>query len=209
MSWKTLKNEPSGASEQPPEGNHPAVLVAIVNLGHQDVTYQGESKVVHELYFCWELCHKTRSNGERHLVKKTVTASLHEKANLAKLLKGWFGKAVPPGASLDLPKLLGKAGLVNVGRDDSGKYAVLNGVGPLPDGTAAPPPQRTPVITGVGEDAEVPDWLPWIYKESVADYCAHSHEMGGRTTAAPAQNGKAAQAAPVTADANGSDDTPF
>ena len=38
-----------------PAGNHMARLYSIIDLGHQSVEWDGESKIMHKVVFTWEL----------------------------------------------------------------------------------------------------------------------------------------------------------
>jgi hypothetical protein len=212
MSWREKTAGSGGSTEAPPTGAHAANLVAVVNLGTHEETYQDETKEQHQIYLVWELCEEYQSGTKnRHVIGAKYTYSLHEKAKLAKLLGGWRGKAIAPGDSFNIESILGKPCLLSVGQGKSG-YAQVDGASALPKGMKAAPPQRAPIITGVEEDNEIPDWLPYIYGESVADVCMRAKESGGSGVRPPA-NGKAR--AGVGAGANGAErpssdpETPF
>lgn len=58
MSWtKQQANSKTGGGnyEKPPPGNHPAVCVAIIDMGTQKQEYQGNVTFAHRAYFVWEL----------------------------------------------------------------------------------------------------------------------------------------------------------
>lgn len=207
MSWSEIMNTPSaGAHEIVPAGSHAAVCVALVNLGKQDSEYQGVKSVKHQIMLFWELSSEIISGTtNRHVIGETYTLSLNEKAKLAAMLKSWRGKAVTAGEKFDVRKLVGVPCLLSVTHTDGG-YAKLAGVSALPKGMKAESPKRELVVCGIGEDASIPEWLPWQYGESVATIVTRAHEMrpAGTTVGAnPSANGTHA------AGPNNSDDCPF
>jgi hypothetical protein len=73
-----------------PEGDVPAVLVDIIDLGLVDTNYDGKPKKQDMVRFVFEAHPKGES--ETYLVFSRYTKSMHEKSNLRKHLKQWRGK---------------------------------------------------------------------------------------------------------------------
>ncbi len=75
-----------------PEGLHNAVCVDVVDLGLQDVIWQGKAKKQLKLRVVWELEAKME-DGRPFIAGKRYTASLHERSQLSKDLTIWRGRA--------------------------------------------------------------------------------------------------------------------
>lgn len=178
----------SGPQEQAPAGNHPAVLVALVDLGTQHEEFQGEAKWVRKVLLVWELPTKKKANGAAHLIDAAVTMSLNEKATLRKYAEAMSGAKIADGAPFDVTALVGKACMLNVLTNEKG-YSKVAGVAGFPD-LGVPPPKPTvePFVCAL-EDFQggraVPAWVPWQYSRavgqrvSVADYVKLCKEIAG------------------------------
>jgi hypothetical protein len=200
MAIKTLKAT-SAASESfdvPPAGNHPGVLVAIVDLGTQASDFQGKQRSVHEIFLCWELTDQNipGTSGRHHLIGKRFSLTFTTRSGLRQLLEKWRGVAYKEGEEFDPQKVLGRTCLVNVSNStvEERTYAKFEGVSPLPRGLNCPAPQNKPLYWEIesGELAAL-DWLPWTYGEKITDLVAQSPEWKARVGAkAAAANGAAA-----------------
>ncbi len=192
MALKPLQATSKGGGdfEIPPEGNHGAYLVAIVDLGTQKVTFAGTAKEQHRLYLCWELtdCPMSGMKGVNHLIGREFTFSLHTKSGLADVLGKWRGKAYQDGETLDLHKLFGVPCLVQVSHLESSAgntYAKFQGVGKVPSGMTVKPAQRHPLFWEIetGNLADL-EWLPWSFSEgqrlSLADIAQKAPEWQAR-----------------------------
>lgn len=73
-----------------PPGAHPGVLVDVVDLGLQEVTFQGKTKIQPKCKLVWEIEAK-QENGKPFLTQKRYTLSLFDRAALYKDLKAWRG----------------------------------------------------------------------------------------------------------------------
>jgi len=123
--------------EVAPEGTHTAVLYSIVDLGTQKSDYNGEVKIQHRIRFDWELSDEKMQDGRPFAIGREYTASLHSKAELAKMIKAWVG--VDPSGGFDASTLLGKACNVSIMHNDKG-YANITAIAPLKKNEKAPPP---------------------------------------------------------------------
>jgi hypothetical protein len=185
-----------GRKEKAPAGNHPAVLVAVVDMGTQDVEYQGEKKTQHRVYWVWELVHEkvAGAKDENHVVAIDLTFSMHEKSTMRKWVQARAGVKLPDGQPYDVTKELGQPCLLNVVLNKNG-YPKVDGVSALPKGMTCPAPQRKPFLWTLADykrtgQIELPGWLPWLYGKPIRDYVAACQEIvGSGSTAAP--NGSA------------------
>jgi hypothetical protein len=197
-----------GKFENPPPGNHPARLVAIIDLGSQADNFN-PGKFKRQCFLVWELIGVTMTGMKdvNHLIGERYTTSLNEKAKLRGMVKTWRGKDLKDDEKFDLTVMLGKPCLVTVaeveGKDDK-TYANLAGVSSVPKGMACGEPQRKPVFWFIGCGEDLPEWLPYCYGQKPADIIGASREM------AQARGGKPAPAAGIPGyDAPEEDAAPF
>ncbi len=196
-----------GQFENPPAGNHPARLVAIVDLGSQPDNFN-PGKYKRQCFLVWELIGVTMTGMKdtNHLTYERYTTSLNEKAKLRAMVKSWRGKDLKDDEKFDMAAMLGKACLVTIaevqGKDDK-TYANLAGVSPVPRGMTVGEAKREPVLWYIGCGADLPEWLPYCYGSKVADLVGGARELrsGGR----PSGNGPAAG----LPDGAGDDEIPF
>ena len=158
-----------------PEGTHLAICNMVVDLGLQESTYMGDTKIQHKCWVRWELPYERISwqdgDGEAKegpmSIGKTYTLSLSEKANLRKDLEAWRGKAFTPAEldGFDLFNLLGVGcQVVVVHREKDGKtYANVNGIAGWPKGTPKPQTTENKVLRYSEDEQndydELPDWI--------------------------------------------------
>lgn len=130
-----IKNE-AKERELAPEGTHSAVCVRILDMGTQSHPEWGDKR---KLNFAFELLEEQTTEGEPFLVYKSYTASLSNKATLAKDIKSWTGATINRGDELDLEDLLGKSCLVTVIHSEETKdgaiYANVDTITGVPKGT--------------------------------------------------------------------------
>jgi len=102
--------------EAAPSGIWPARLIWLIDLGIQDTPFGTKP----QLFMNFELV----ANGTHHTIGKFYTASLNEKATLAKDLGSWRNKTIKPGEELDLSKLLGLFCQLQVLENDKGRQSI-------------------------------------------------------------------------------------
>ncbi len=121
-----------------PAGVHQGVCVDVVDMGVLEVTWKGEVKRQHKVRLAWQIDEARPEDGERFLVQKRYTLSLHEKANLRKELESWRGRAFTEDElkGFDLEKLLGVNCFVNIvhATKDGKTYANIASIMPLKKG---------------------------------------------------------------------------
>ena len=156
----TVSEGASGTYTPPEAGTFAARCVAVIDLGTQTSTYEGETKAAHKLLMQFEVCDNDnrRDDGSPHIVSKRFTASLHAKAALRGFLEAWRGRPFTPDElrGFDLKTLLDVPCLLGIVHSDKGDrtYANISSVMRLPKGMPAP--------VGVQHltwfDLSAPDW---------------------------------------------------
>lgn len=144
------------ADETPPfehTGPQPAVLVNIIDIGtHTDTSPTYGEVRRQQVIFIWEL-NESRNDGAPLTVQAFYTLSLHEKANLRKMLEAWRGKPFSMGEDVDITATLGKPCMLNIGLTEGGRGKVLS-VSRLPKGMD-PFEHRSPLLIFRTDE---PDW---------------------------------------------------
>lgn len=128
-----IVSEGNGGSNGPaPAGLHHGVCVDVVDMGIIPVTYDGETKKQHKIRVVWQI-DEVDDKGQRFIVQKRYTASLHEKAGLRKDLQSWRGRPFTEDErkGFDVEKLIGANAQLNVQHTDDGKFANVVSIVPL------------------------------------------------------------------------------
>jgi hypothetical protein len=153
----TAKDSGGGDYSPAPQGTHPAVCFAVIDLGTQ---YSEQYKRhAHKVALGWELdADPPRDDGSPHMAWKRYTLSLHKKAGLRAMLEAWRGRAFTEQelAGFDLRNILGKGCLISLIHEEreGNKYANISAVSALPKGMAPPTPSKEPVLFDMDEPNE-------------------------------------------------------
>lgn len=157
-------NSGSGDFEMPAPGTYAAVCYKVIDLGTQEQDFKGKITHARKLMLFWEL-NAQMSTGQRFSMFKEYTASLNEKANLRKDLESLTGIAFTDGMikSFNPQKLIGAAGLVNVGPNSNDRI-VIKGLAKLVAGMEKMKPENPTVYFDLDMFSEeafnsLPDWL--------------------------------------------------
>lgn len=194
MGWKAKATSGNGQfSEQPPAGNHPAVLIGLIDLGTQESSFQGKVEWKRQVMLVWELTTEKLSGMKdaNHVIANRYTFSLNAKATLRKLLEDWRGKRYGEDEEVDIAAVLGKPCLLGIKHAQSGDrtFANVAGVQAVPKGLTVPPAQRKPVEWQVGYDLDqLPDWLPYLYGEPVKEVIQRCKEWDEQGEQEPEEN---------------------
>lgn len=141
---------PLSTFELPPEGDHPACVDKIVDIGTQSNSFGGKVEDVRKLLVsCVLLDDARQKNGKPFSLTKFYTASMHPKANLRKDAEGMLGKMTASEAStFDTGRLLGLPCIVTIKHVDSGGQlrAVIDRFSTAPEGTVMPEMESKPVM---------------------------------------------------------------
>lgn len=136
----TVVKEPEG-KEFPlaPEGVHRAVCVDVHPIFTEERPAQYGGGIVDKTRLVWQL-EDADENGTPYEVAKAMTASLHEKANLRKILESWRGRQFTPQElkGFDLDTVIGASCqlqlLHNVSKANGRTYANIQAIMPLGKG---------------------------------------------------------------------------
>lgn len=139
---KARQQSVAGEYEPIPVGVYPVVCTSLVDLGLQ-APFNPAYKTVYKLAIGFDFPTETREDGSPEKLTMILTASMHKKGNLRKMIEGWFGKSFPndeAANNFELKELLGKVGYANVTHNTRGEktYANISSLIPLPKGMAAP-----------------------------------------------------------------------
>jgi hypothetical protein len=155
----------SGKSEfeQTPSGSHLARCYALIDLGTQEVEWQGKKKLQRKVRLSFELPmarmegrFKPEMKGRPFTVNTTQTMSLAEKANLRKYIEGWRGKRFGPGEIdvFDPKKLIGQPCRLNLVESETGGFTNIQAFAPATgsERAAMPPPFNAQVYLSLDPD---------------------------------------------------------
>lgn len=174
-----------------PAGAHVARCFRIVDLGSQKKTWQGETKMSHQIMFSWELPTARMNDGRPFTINQRFTASLSEKAQLRGVLESWRGRKFSPQEleGFDLYNVLGKTCFINVVHNEKGDktYANVASVMPVPTGMEVPKAENAQVFFSLSAfDESVFSSLP----EGIQKTIKESPEFAEAAQAAPKTSAK-------------------
>ena len=187
--------EPIGGKKGPiiGAGNHLAICYSIVDLGTQELTFEGNSKDVHRVRIVWELPkERIEINGEDlpRAIGKEYTLSLHKKSALRQHLESWRAK-VFTRAELDgfkVNNILGKSCMLNIIHDtyQNEDYAKISSISPLMKGMIPTEPENPIISFYIQNDGfdNIPEGIPDWMKDKIYK----SLEYEAWTTQRPASN---------------------
>ncbi len=181
----TATNTGGGDNESPPEGNHPAVLIGLIDIGTHEDEYNGQQTLNHKILLCWELTAEHKADGSPFVVCAdfNLMPNLSKKSKLRGLLEGWRGKPLEDQEAINLATLIGRPCLINIVQGKSAKgnvFAKIDAVKPPIRGMTVPKPLNDPFIwNAIGTPFPAPSWLPYLYGRAVGDHIAESREARG------------------------------
>ena len=185
-----------GTFEIPGAGPHPAILVAIIDLGTHEETFQNEVKQQRKCVFVWHLTGTIADyagDPGGFFMAKEFSLSFYPQSNLRKWLERWRGKPYQDEEDISVTKVLGRSCLLTVSHKTSKKgktYANLEGVSPPMKGMDVPGTTVTPFVYEISKEEIAqskpkkfpdPDWLPKIYGDDIRSRIAISNELRGTT----------------------------
>lgn len=202
MSWTQTVPKKGGEGEgkerwlPDEDGMRPAVLVGLIDLGtHREPGFNGAAdEDVHKIQLCWEIVGEKDPAGGPVVLGKDYRYSLHEKANLGKLISRWRGKPLAEGEEFDLRKLLGQPCLADIkrktARESGNQYAAISDIsgwsGPMVKGREKPVPTIKPVCWTF-TDGPYPgwSWVPYVYADPVHELVKTAKEAGAQRPQTP------------------------
>lgn len=145
MELATANNGGGGDFAPAPEGMHRAICYRFVDLGTQDVEWQGQIKKQRKVLLSWELVdtedsfeHDGQTIKRPFTIHQRFTWSMHEKGNLRPFLESWRGKRFRDEdlavGGFDAQKLIGAPCYMQVIHNEKGDrvYANIASINPLP-----------------------------------------------------------------------------
>lgn len=155
-------------------GVYMAVCVGVVDLGEQ---YSEKFKNYrNEVQFVWELSGETvEVDGEQkpRQLSRTFSVATSKKSNLRGFLSSWNGAQYSDEqfCDIDLFDQIGRPCQLNVVLNDTGEYANVDGVMPIPKGFPAPQTNTPPVMWDMDQWSDdgfsaLPEWVQEKIKKS-------------------------------------------
>lgn len=139
----TFPKDTTPTFELPPAGTHVATCYRVIDLGTQQIEYQGQKKRQYKIMLSWELTDEKMSDGRPFSTHKKYTLSSSEKSSLRKDLESWRGVPFKDEdfGTFDIGVLLGKScmqGIVHT--SENGKtYSNISSILRLPKGMVVQP----------------------------------------------------------------------
>lgn len=175
MSFKMSTQDKGFERVNPKAGLTQCVLTGIIDLGTQEVSYEGQVKKVKQVALEWKLPTQHHIFDEEEgpqplMLYRDVTASLHPKAVLNSIVTGMLGKSLPE--EYELSDLLGANAMVNVVHveKDGKTYANAASFSPLMDGVDAVEYEIRILELGENFDEDVfnelPEWKQEVIKKA-------------------------------------------
>lgn len=199
MGWKVPVSQGNGEfedRENRPPGEYPAVLVALIDLGHQQKKeYEGNAMVWrHMIAVVWEVQGPETSEGEPFYFAEEFTFALGASANFVKKVLNKGGIVVPDAGDCDISEVLGRPYLLTVeeaqGKKKTYTRLAKDGIAKLPQvmHSSITEPVR-PAFCWQLEDGVIPhhSWLPRLYGRTITQVMEGAQEFG------PDQPGDAAE----------------
>jgi len=189
-------------------GVYIAICIGVVDLGEQ---YSEKFKnYANKVKFIWELAGETiEVDGEQkpRQLSKEFTFSISQKGSLRAFLGSWNGKEYGDEefGEVDLFDQIGKACQLQVVLNETGEYANVANLMPLPRGVAAPATNTKPIRWDMEswDDAafgELPEWIQEQIKKSAQYQKEHapadSIQVAAPSAAALAQGNAGTGGAP-------------
>jgi hypothetical protein len=138
-----------------PADIHLATCYRVIDLGTQQIEWQGQVKRQPKIMLSWELPDALMSDGKPFSIHQRYTYSSSEKSNLRKDLESWRGVAFKDEdlGKFDISVLIGKSCLMGVVQETSnGKtYANISSIIRLPKGWESKPFVNESVVFSLGD----------------------------------------------------------
>jgi len=148
-----------------PEGQFISRLCGIIDIGTQEVVFDGIPSKKPQIYLQFEVFAEDEdgkavldNEGRPYLIGETFTAKMSTKGNLLAFVNSWRGKPLEEkDFPFDFKRMLGRYGMMTVTHNASKKdpskiYANINGISPVPKKLAQAPDGTSILPTPVAED---------------------------------------------------------
>lgn len=138
-----MPKETGGDFELVPAGTFAATCYRVIDLGTQQVEWQGKVKNQKKVMLSWEMTDEKMTDGRPFAMHQRYTLSSSDKSALRRDLESWRGRPFTEEelGKFDISNLLGKACLLGIVHEPkNGKtYANLSSILRLPKGMTATP----------------------------------------------------------------------
>lgn len=162
-----------------PAGTYGAVCYRVIDLGTQEVKWEGDTKMQHKVYIAFELDEKME-DGRPYVAGRKFTVSLHEKSGLRAFLKGWRGRDFTEEELLGFnpQKLIGAPCMLSLVQN--GDYVNISSASKLPKGMPVLNPTNPTVFFTLDDfNQAVYDGLSNSMKETIAKSPEYQSLMKG------------------------------
>lgn len=179
MSFKVKATRPK--FDTVPPGTHGAQLVGLIDCGTQSGEFDGEVRESHMIYLVFELPNVKSQASEGHMLAGLQTGlTLHVKSRLRAVASALLGRAIAHDEEIDIATLLGRNCVIEV-KPDKG-YSRIVGVWEIDRDHAVGRCDREKLLVTLDDVKKhgtkvLPDWLPWIFGETVADHVSAAKEL--------------------------------
>ena len=167
MVW-TSKSGGDKKFENPQPGTYGAVCYRVIDLGTQEVKWEGDTKNQNKVFIGFELDEKME-DGRPFVIGRKFTVSLHEKSGLRAFLKGWRGRDFTDEELMGFnpQKLIGAPCMLSL--IQNGDYVNIASASKLPKGMPAPKLANETTFFSLDQfDQKVFDSLSNSFKEQIA-----------------------------------------
>jgi len=154
-----------------PAGNHFARCCLVAYMGWHEHEFQGKKNLKPDMLFTFELCNTRNAEGKPFTISAFYTDSLHEKANMRRMLENWRGRAFSKEElrGFEINKVLDKPCLVSVVHKENKTKDIkarIQAVCGVPKGTVVPELINPPLYYTVEQDDPescdilmLPEWI--------------------------------------------------
>jgi hypothetical protein len=182
-----LPKDSGGDFELCPAGTFIATCYRVIDLGTQQIEWQGKVKRQKKIMLSWELTTEKMKDGRPFSIHKRYTLSSSDKATLRIDLESWRGVAFKDEdfGKFDIAVLLGKSCLMGIVHDhkDSKTYSNISSLLRLPKGVEADSLVNAPVKFSLSEfDQEIYDSFGDGLKATIAKSPEYQELKGGHKT---------------------------
>ena len=194
--WKPTPTK--NVYDRPAGGNHPAVLVAMIDLGTHKRESQDKTKMLRQRrVFCvWELVTEPDTNytdGRNFLVTADLNLSNNENAKFRQWAAARLNKKFEKEYEHDFSQEVGKLCLLSVSINAAG-WPKVDGMAAVPKFMSSVPPAKlTPFLWSLdnipqdGTEPQFPDWVPKkLYGRPLTDIIAECEEFNPEDEGRPA-----------------------
>jgi len=181
----------SGGTFKPiPQGVHMARCYRVIDLGTQEVEWEGDKKLQHKVLIAWELHGEaedgsalTQDDGKPMSISKRYTMSLGRNARLRADLEAWRGRAFTDEElrGFDVSKLIDAFCMLNVTHNsrDGKTYSNIASISPVPAMLRNAKPAG--IMPAEVFDATAPDMTMFgTFHEKLQEVIRNSYEWRAR-----------------------------